>query len=489
MTIEEILHGESRNVEFKECLPEKSIKYMKSVVAFANGRGGRIIFGVQDDTLEIVGINKDEVFQTMDMITNAISDSCEPMIIPDITLQEVEGKTLIVVEILPGKQCPYYIKSKGMKEGTYIRSDRTTRVADDFILQDLILEGRNSSFDQLPARGEKVTEEEVFSLCKTMTKYAMRRCVSEEEKKMIRPLTKNQLISWKLLIEKDGELLPSNGFCLLAGKTLPDVMSGIQCGVFKGTTRAIFVNNQKFEGSLMEQIDLAYEFVLRMIRVGAKIDGVVRQDIYEFPISTIREMICNAICHRNFLEPSYVQVALYDDRLEVTSPGMLSRDITIERMKEGYSKIQNRGIARAFEYMKIIEGWGSGIPRMIQECREYGLRELELIDMNGAFRINMYRNTPISADQIANQTEKTDQIANQTKKTNQTAKSSSHLTKQEKEIIEILKQKSEYNQKELAKELGWTTSKVKYHMTRLVEQGVLVRKGSNRKGSWIVNKN
>ena len=129
--------------------------------------------------------------------------------------------------------------------------------------------------------------------------------------------------------------------------------------------------------------------------------------------------------------------------------------------------------------MKIIEGWGSGIPRMIQECREYGLRELELIDMNGAFRINMYRNTPISADQIANQTEKT----------NQTAKSSSHLTKQEKEIIEILKQKSEYNQKELAKELGWTTSKVKYYMTRLVEQGVLVRKGSNRKGSWIVNKN
>ncbi len=239
----------------------------------------------------------------------------------------------------------------------------------------------------------------------------------------------------------------------------------------------------------MKQIDLAYEFVLRMIRVGAKIDGVVRQDIYEFPISTIREMICNAICHRNFLEPSYVQVALYDDRLEITSPGMLSRDITIERMKEGYSKIQNRGIARAFEYMKIIEGWGSGIPRMIQECREYGLRELELIDMNGAFRINMYRNTPISADQIANQTEKTDQIANQTKKTNQTAKSSSHLTKQEKEIIEILKQKSEYNQKELAKELGWTTSKVKYHMTRLVEQGVLVRKGSNRKGSWIVNKN
>ena len=486
MTIDEILHGESRNVEFKECLPEKSIKYMKSVVAFANGRGGKIIFGVQDKTLEIVGINKDEVFQTMDMITNAISDSCEPMIIPDISLQEIEGKTLIVVEILPGKQCPYYIKSKGMKEGTYIRSDRTTRVADEFTLQDLILEGRNVSFDQLPVRGESVTEEEINALCKTMTEYAMKKCRSEEEKKMIRPLTRNQLISWKLLFEKDNEFIPSNGYCLLAGRPLPDVMSGVQCGVFKGTNRAVFVNSQKFEGSLMEQIDSAYDFVLRMIRVGAKIDGVVRQDVYEFPIGTIREMICNAVCHRNFLEPSYVQVALYDNRLEVTSPGMLSRDITIERMKEGYSKVQNRGIARAFEYMKIIEGWGSGIPRMIQECKEYGLKELELIDMNGAFKINMYRNSPISTDQTTDQTDQTNQKTNLTDQMNVIKNKKENLSEAEKQLVAMLRKKSDYNQKELAKELGWTTSKVKYYMTRLVERGILIRKGTNRKGSWMI---
>ena len=104
MTIEEILAGESKNVKFKENLPEKSIKYMKSVVAFANGTGGKIIFGIADKTREVVGFDKEDVFKKMDAIANAVSDSCEPAIIPDITLQTVEGKTVIVVEVSEGRQ-------------------------------------------------------------------------------------------------------------------------------------------------------------------------------------------------------------------------------------------------------------------------------------------------------------------------------------------------------------------------------------------------
>ena len=104
MTIEEILAGESKNVEFKENLLEKSIKYMKSVVAFVNGTGGKIIFGIANKTREIVGFDKEDVFKKLDAIANAVSDSCEPAIIPDSTLQTVDGKTVIVVEIFEGRQ-------------------------------------------------------------------------------------------------------------------------------------------------------------------------------------------------------------------------------------------------------------------------------------------------------------------------------------------------------------------------------------------------
>ena len=85
-----LFSGESVNVEYKVTVPKDSTKYMKTVVAFANGRGGKIVFGVDDKTLEVPGMDPDAVFQTIDAITNAISDSCEPRIIPDIKFQTVD---------------------------------------------------------------------------------------------------------------------------------------------------------------------------------------------------------------------------------------------------------------------------------------------------------------------------------------------------------------------------------------------------------------
>ena len=113
---------------------------------------------------------------------------------------------------------------------------------------------------------------------------------------------------------------------------------------------------------------------------------------YELPTDSVRELIANAVAHRSYLEPGNIQVAIFDDRLEVTSPGMLLNNVSIKKMIEGYSKPRNPAIANAFAYMKIIENWGTGIPRIFRECRDYGLPDPELIDFDGDFRVNMYRN-------------------------------------------------------------------------------------------------
>lgn len=138
-----LFFGESKSVEYKVTVPEKSEKYMKTVVAFANGRGGKIVFGIDDKTLNIVGMDTENIYKTMDAITNAIADSCEPAIRPDVALQTVKDKTVIVVEILPGAQRPYYIKSQGMVEGTYVRVSGTTRHVEEYMLKELILEGKD----------------------------------------------------------------------------------------------------------------------------------------------------------------------------------------------------------------------------------------------------------------------------------------------------------------------------------------------------------
>ena len=125
--------------------------------------------------------------------------------------------------------------------------------------------------------------------------------------------------------------------------------------------------------------------------MGATIVGIYRQDIYEIPPDAIRELIINAMVHRSYLDHGTIQVAVYDNRLEITSPGKLPMGQTVERMKEGYSKIRNEALAHAFAYMNLIEHWGSGIPRIIDKVKAAGLREPEFIGGEVDLRINIYR--------------------------------------------------------------------------------------------------
>ena len=324
MTAEEIFAGESENIEFKSEIPAKSEKYMKTVVAFANGKGGKLVFGVENGTWTVTGFSKEEVFQKMDAITNAIFDSCEPKITPNIAVQEIDGKAIIVVEIIPGMQRPYYIKSQGIMDGTYIRVAGTTRHAERYRVQELIMEGTNRSFDQME-REQTVSEEEIAAFCEKMYQHALKLAETDTAREQIQKVGKNQLLSWKLLVERDGAYHPTNGYLLLSGDTAEFPDAAIQCAVFKGTVRDIFITRKEFTGPIYEQIEDAYNFVLQHIDLGSRIEGIARQDYYELPVKTIREMISNAVCHRSYLTPGKIQVALFDDRLEVTSPGMLDR--------------------------------------------------------------------------------------------------------------------------------------------------------------------
>ena len=467
-----LFSGESINIEYKVEMPKKSEKYMKTVVAFANGRGGRIVFGVDDKTLNIVGMNPDTIFQTMDSITNAISDSCEPKIYPDVTLQSIDDKTIIVVEIHPGPMRPYYIKNKGLVDGTYVRVAGTSRHAEGYMLKELILEGQNRYFDNEPCEYLEINEDDIKDLCDKMKKIAIENTWNDEEKAAIRDVTKNILITWGILKEDNGKIMPTNAYALLTGKM--QIQPTIQCAVFKGKTRAYFVDRREFSGPIQDQVQLAFQYVLEKINMGMQIKGIYRQDVYELPINSVRELIANAVAHRNYLEPGNIQVAIFDDRLEVTSPGMLLNTVSIKKMIEGYSRLRNPAIANAFAYMKIIEKWGTGIPRILRECKEYGLKKPELIDFDGDFRVNMYRREEKS---------KTTQTTTQTT-TQITTQTTIKLTKNDHEILQVIQNNPALSQKEIAMELGWTVDRVKYYLNKMKKQEAIRRIGSSHKGYW-----
>ena len=471
MVEENLFSGESKNIEYKVAVPKKSEKYMKTVVAFANGNGGKIVFGIDDKTLEVIGMDEDNIFRTMDAITNAISDSCEPRIRPDVTLQTVNDKTVIVVEILPGAMRPYYIKSEGMTKGTYMRVSGTTRPVEGYMLKELILEGQNRYFDSEPCRELQITDEDIQNLCKTMKEIAIKNTWQDSEKAKIKDVTKNTLLSWGILSEVQGVIFPTNAYALLTGQMRMQPV--IQCGLFKGKDRAYFVDRREFDGPIQNQVEAAYQYVLEKINMGMQIHGIYRQDVYELPTDSVRELIANAVAHRSYLEPGNIQIAIFDDRLEVTSPGMLLNNVSIKKMMEGYSKLRNPAIANAFAYMKIIEKWGTGIPRIFRECREYGLPEPELIDFDGDFRVNMYRKSLLDENQITEVTEKVTEVTEK-------------VADIEVKILKLIYDNPSITTSKLADMLSVTRKTISAHIKIMKKNNVIERIGSDRKGYWKI---
>lgn len=475
MLADEIKAGESAYIEFKVEIPKKSEKYIKSVIAFANTAGGKIVIGVDDESHKIVGVDKDEIFKMMDNITNTISDMCCPQIFPNIGVDTIEGKCVIVIEIYPGANRPYYMKSLGKKAGTFIRVSGTSRPADEAILKDLELQGANHSFDEMVCVEQKFNADRADELCTVIHRYMVEAAKTKSEKEKVKDVTLQNLINWGVVKNLEGTLVPTNALILLTNNTFP--FAKIQCALFKGTERVVFLDKRDFDGPLYDQIEEAYSFVLKHINLGAEINGLVRTDAYELPPEAVREAIVNAATHRNFLDRACVQVAVYDDRVEITSPGMLYGGLTIAQIKEGGSKIRNRCIAEIFSRMKIIESWGTGIKRMISSCKEYGIREPELLEIGDSFRVNLYRPS----------FEEDHQRFTKSSPKSSPKSLSPILNPTQQRIVDMIMDNPRITQAAIAEKLGLTTRAVKKSIKELTDKGIVERIGAARSGTWEIN--
>lgn len=125
--------------------------------------------------------------------------------------------------------------------------------------------------------------------------------------------------------------------------------------------------------------------------MAVEIDGIVHKEKYELPHKAIRELIINAVIHRNYQISSSVQVAVYDDRVEISSPGTIYGSLTLEEAMEGRSSIRNKTLARTLEKIDILEGWGSGLKRIFSQCEEYGIPYPVFVEIGDMLRVNFYR--------------------------------------------------------------------------------------------------
>ena len=397
----------------------------------------------------------------------------------------------------PGQNRTYYIRSMGKENGTYIRVAGTSRPVDEAILKDLEYQGAGKSYDEIVNVEIDYDEKQALKLCNDIQKY-----IAESRGlpiNRVRKITVTNLENWGLLKKSDQNYLPTNAFVLCTNNTFR--FAKIQCALFKGEDRAVFIDKREFAGPIYNQIEEAYQFVLKHINLGATIDGIVRKDKYELPPESIREAIINSVCHRCYLEHSCVQIAIYDNRVEITSPGMLYGGLTVEQAIEGRSKIRNVCIAELFSRMGIIEQWGTGLQRMIRGCREYGVREPEFADMGDAFRVNFYRsNIETGIENMERFTETGIEIANTSTEIETTNIESietgienieddlfATLSDTEKKVVRLILKNPEITQDKMAEMIGMSKNGIRYVMKKLKKRGILVRVGATKKGKWFID--
>ena len=242
-----------------------------------------------------------------------------------------------------------------------------------------------------------------------------------------------------------------------------------------------------------ESVPMAMAKNLRNIHLGATIVGIYRQDVYEIPPDAIRELIINAMVHRSYLDHGTIQVAVYDNRLEITSPGKLPMGQTMERMKEGYSKIRNEALAHAFAYMNLIEHWGSGIPRIIDKVKAAGLWEPEFIGGEVDLRINIYRGQVDTNNAMINANDTKDGVNGVDCGVNDAGNGTNGvevpLNKEQAQIeklLQIIEKNPSATQAYYAEEIGVSKRTVSRMFVSLQEKGILVQSGTKRKANWTV---
>lgn len=330
---------ETRTLEFKETITNT---FLKTVSAFSNYDGGTIYFGIDDDG-NIKGLK--DVKQACLDIENKINDSISPQ--PNYTLEIQNNDQTIKLTVKSGIQKPYLYKSKAFK-----RNDTATIEADTLELSRLILEGKNISFEELPCRQQELSFE---ILHRKLKEYIQ-----------IEAFNQDTLRTLNLYDNNNGY---NNAAAILADT---NYFPGIDIVKF-GANISIIQKRATFENrSILEVYEKSID-VFRDYYQYEVIQGADREKVEKIPEAAFREAIANALIHRAWDIASQIRVLMFDDRIEVISPGGLPSGITEEEYLSGkLSVLRNRNLANVFYRLGFVEIFGTGITR-IKHLYEEGL--------------------------------------------------------------------------------------------------------------------
>lgn len=351
---------ENQNTEFKR---EYTPDVIKTIIAFANTGGGTIYLGVTDDG-SVLGI--EDVDGTMLKVGNAIRDSVKP----DVTLfvdyrqERMDGKHILAVSVQKGTSSPYYLAGKGIRpEGIYVRQGASSVPATETAILRMIKDTDGETYEEARSLNQDLTFESAGK------EFAERDVPFGEGQK-------------KTLGIKNADGIYTNLALLLSDQCVHT----IKLAVYEGKEKVQFKDRREFSGSLLKQLNDAYEFIDRYNSIRSEINGLHRIDMRDYPVEAVREALLNALVHRDYSFRDSTLISIFDDRIEFVSIGGLVKGITFDDMMLGISVARNRNLANIFYRLTLIESYGTGMPKIMRSYCDYAVGpKVEVTD--NAFKI------------------------------------------------------------------------------------------------------
>ncbi len=432
--------GETKYVEYKK---EYTKSIFKTVSAMANYHDGLIVIGIDDD-LHVIGV--DEPRSVKLNLENAINDNILPRPYYEISEESKENKIIIILKVFSGENTPYLYNNRAYK-----RMDTSTVPTNKIEYENLILRGRNIGYDALIYEGKSIYLNYLNN--KLRDRLGVGVLTTDILKTLGLMNGENYTIAAALLADKN----PIDH----AGISLVRFDSDLGLNI---KDKMILRNI-----SILEQFDKAIEFYHKHINVREIIKGVYRETIEEIPLVAFREAIANAIVHREYMIESDIRVEIFDDRVEIISPGGLPIGITEEEYIDGRVSIpRNRIIADIFLRLGIIERLATGIRRIREYYKNSGVNPEFFITQNSIKVILPKINHKINSMEILNKIEK-------------------QLNETELKIMEYVKSTGRITRKEAEEILSLKKTQTVQILRDMLDKGILIKIGAGRNTSYISN--
>jgi len=478
--------GEATAYDKKEKLERnKSKSWLKSVSAFANGEGGVLIWGISDND-EVIGLV--DAKGDAEFISEVIKTKLDPVPVISLEFKVVNEKQLVVLHVNAGQETPYYYIGDKQRIA-YVRIGNESVVADRIQLKGLVMKGSGRTYDCLPSSFR--FEDMAFTKLKSV-----------HYKRLQRSFEDSEFTSWGI-VDENGNL--TNAGALLADES-PMRQSRIFCTRWNGLSMTSglgeAIDDVELEGCVIGQLQDAVSFVRNNSHKKWWKENDHREELPDYPDRAVTETIANAIIHRDYMQMgSEVHIDMYDDRLEVYSPGGMMDGRLIQQLNPMTvpSKRRNPLLADFFSRLGLMERRGSGMKKIIDAYKQYE----HLVDFHmpefssnaSEFHVTLWNLNfddriigEITSDGIPliEEIRKGNEVVFTKEFIKEPAEFTKEFIKASRQIYKLISMNPHISTAKMAESMGLSTRQVLKYIKRLQELHKVARIGGRKAGEWKI---